>query len=1033
MLHVMTGWRRSELVPGIYDEVVTGRLESQLARLAANLVPAVEQLGRTSDVTAPVAAMLRDAIDAALDEHSDDHEATLALASEILAVASRHAPRVLGPQADWRLVQARLRSVIETPATDLARPLGSLYRSKLIANAEGDQLLDHLRSEFDSADHVDLLCAFVKLSGVEKLRRELERHCVERGRRLRVLTTTYMGASEQVAIERLARLSNAHVKISYDEEVTRLHAKAWLFHRRSGVSTAYVGSSNLSHAAQTDGLEWNVRVAETEQPGLVAEVRETFEQYWDDAHQFEAYDPTTETHRVRLARALAPTRREAGPDVIIELEPKPFQKPILEELAAARRLGRHRNLVVAATGTGKTVMAALDYRELYRVGAVDSLLFVAHRREILEQSIAIFRSALLLRDFGELLHQYEKPAVGRHVFASIDSLGEGATIDPSAYDMVIVDEAHHSSARTWDDLLTRVRPRELLGLTGTPERADGLDYERHFPRPWVGNLRVWNAIPNALVPFRYYMLDVGGVDLRDVKWSRGRYADDELSSKLIDAADIFVSRAIRALRDHVGRPSEIRAIAFCCDKAHAQAVSQRFGGEGYSTAVLDETTPRQARRDARRDLDAGRVQILCVVDLYNEGVDVPNVNTLFFFRPTESATVFLQQLGRGLRRTTTKAELVVFDLTGRHRLEFRFDRRLRALLGHTPRELREFVDKGMGKLPSGCHFHFDEVAREDVLEQIRRAVPTDVRGIREMLRDPAHAALTLEQFLRETDVELGDLFGSDRGWTLLRRGLGLDARSLSPGEEAALENVPKLLHVGDETRLRAWERLAALDRPATSREERITAMLFVILYGKQLAASEDAWAQWVSQPVLRDEIAALVPILRARNAVLADPHELDHVIPLQLHARYLGVEMSAAFGQRSSKGEFRDYYTGVETTGRGRYDLLLVTLEKSASKKEHLRYRDFPLNELRFHWQSKARTTRVSREGRRHLDPVREGCVPLLFVRERDDDRPGITAAFQYLGPVSPDGDDGERPISIEWRLRFPMPSVLVARGRVAA
>jgi len=395
--------------------------------------------------------------------------------------------------------------------------------------------------------------------------------------------------------------------------------------------------------------------------------------------------------------------------------------------------------------------------------------------------------------------------------------------------------------------------------------------------------------------------------------------------------------------------------------------------------------------------------------------------------------VFLQQLGRGLRRTTTKAELVVFDLTGRHRLEFRFDRRLRALLGHTPRELREFVDKGFGRLPSGCHFHFDEVAREDVLEQIRRAVPTDLRGIREMLRDPAHAGLTIGQFLHETDVELGDLYGSDRGWTLLRRGLGIDTRPLAPGEEAALENVPKLLHVGDETRLGAWQRLAALHKPATPRDERVAAMLFVVLYGKQLATREDAWLQWASQPVLREEIAALVPVLRSRNAVLADPHELDQVIPLRLHARYLGVELSAAFDQRSTKGEFRDYYTGVETTGNGAYDLLLVTLEKSAAKKEHLKYRDFPLNELRFHWQSKARTTRSSREGKRHLNPAAEGCVPLLFVREREDDRPGITAAFQYLGPVLPDGNDGERPISIEWKLRFSMPSELVTRGRVAA
>ena len=276
--------------------------------------------------------------------------------------------------------------------------------------------------------------------------------------------------------------------------------------------------------------------------------------------------------------------------------------------------------------------------------------------------------------------------MGRHVFASIDSLGEGTPIDPTLFDMVILDEAHHSGADTWSALLSALHPRELVGLTGTPERADGIDYEHHFPRPWIGNLRVWNAIPHALVPFRYYMLDVEGADLRDVSWSRaGRYVTDELSTKLVHAADVFVRRAARALAEHVARPKELRALAFCVDRRHAETIAERFARDGYTTRVLTEDTQRNERRAARHDLDSGRVQILCVVDLYNEGVDVPNVNTLFFFRPTESATVFLQQLGRGLRRTATKAELVVFDLTGRNRLEFRFDRRLRALLGHTPR------------------------------------------------------------------------------------------------------------------------------------------------------------------------------------------------------------------------------------------------------------------------------------------------------------------------------------------------------------
>ena len=1029
----MAGWRRSELKAGVYDEIVSARLDRQLAALGAPFEVYRSALTVSEPIGAVLESLLGDGLALALAELKADSAKGLALAEALLAVLHSHAPRVFERDDELRLNAERLTAIVARPAQAPERPRGSLHASSLIVNAEGDQLLEHLRSEFDSADSVDLLCAFIKLSGFEKFRTEIERHCDGRGRSLRVLTTTYMGASDVLAIERLAALPNATVKISYDENTTRLHAKAWIFHRASGFSTAFVGSSNLSHAAQTDGLEWNVRMTQSDQPALVAQMQETFDQYWADAHQFERYAPGNDAQRVRLTRALSPDARyDSSEDLLFEIEPRDFQKPVLEELTAARELGRHRNLMVAATGTGKTVMAALDYRSLRQAGRVETLLYVAHRREILEQARRIFRNVLQMRDFGELLYHGERPAIQRHVFASIDSLGDGSAIDPGAFDHVILDEAHHAAADSWEKLLDRVAPKELLGLTGTPERADGLDYERHFPRPWIGNLRVWNAIPHALVPFRYYMLDVEGADLRDLTWTAGRYAPDQLAGRLVGAAEAFVLRAVRAVSECIGRRSEMRAIAFCVNVRHAEEVARRFKDCGFSTQVVTGSTDSVERRGARGDLDAGRVQVLCVVDIYNEGVDVPNVNTLFFFRPTESATVFLQQFERGLRRAPGKAELVVFDLTGRQHLQFLFDQRLRSLLGHTPRELAEFVSKGFGRLPAGCLLRFDEQVREDVIAQMRRAIPSDQAGIRALLREPAHAELSLAAFLRETDVALDDVYRKDRSWWQLRQSAGLDARTVGEEERAALENVHKLIHVGDERRLGMWARLASLESPVDEADRRLARMLFAVLYGKEIGAGTRAEALWAEHGLLREEIAALVPILRELNAVLTPPHALAPEIPLALHARYLGVELSAAFDHRTREGNFRDYYTGVELTHGKKFDLLLVTLDKAAATKEHLRYRDFPLNEKRFHWQSKARTTRESPEGRRHLDPARYSVTPLLFVRERADERAGVTMAFRYLGPVDPDGADGERPITIEWRLRYAMPREVLVAGRVA-
>ena len=342
------------------------------------------------------------------------------------------------------------------------------------------------------------------------------------------------------------------------------------------------------------------------------------------------------------------------------------------------------------------------------------------------------------------------------------------------------------------------------------------------------------------------MLDVEGADLRDLAWTAGRYAPDQLAGRLVGAAEAFVQRAVRAVTEYVARPTEMRGIAFCANVRHAEEVARRFIDCGFSTQVVTGATDRVERRGARRDLDAGRVQVLCVVDIYNEGVDVPNVNTLFFFRPTESATVFLQQFGRGLRRAPGKPELVVFDLTGRQHIQFRFDRRLRSLLGHTPRELGEFVSKGFGRLPAGCLLRFDEQVRDDVIAQMRRAIPTDQAGIRALLREPAHAGLSLASFLRETDVELDDVYRKDRSWWGLRASAGLDRRAVDEEERAALENVHKLTHVGDERRLGMWARLTSGQPPLDEADRRLARMLFAVLYGKELGAGAGSDALWAS-------------------------------------------------------------------------------------------------------------------------------------------------------------------------------------------
>ncbi len=1007
----------------MYDEVVSASLERSLKAFQPQQFD-LRDISEDSDIDEQLVALVRDAARIAISSRKKSDQ-KLALAESIL---HQLAGEGVFDEDELQLRPQLLRQISATAngqVLKLEPPRGSLLSSQLIANAHGENILDHLSSEFQSADRIDLLCSFIKLSGLDRVRGLIERHC-SRGRKLRVLTTTYMRATDPKAIEVLHRLG-AEIRISYDESHTRLHAKAWIFHRESAYSTAYVGSSNLSHAAQTEGLEWNVRVAEAEQPDLLQRMVEVFDSYWHDPDKFEHFDGGSVACQ-RLRRSLAEPERQGG-RLTFKLEPKDWQKPILRELTKARSVGRHKNLVVAATGTGKTLIAAFDFECLFGRGDVKTLLFVAHRKEILEQAREAFRHVLQRPSFGELWVDGKKPADWQHVFASIQSLTSDPPM-PAHFQYVVVDEVHHAAAKSYDALLSELEPLELVGLTATPERADGRLYEKHFPRPYVGNLRLWDAIPHVLVPFRYFVLDTEGVDLASAKWNGG-YVDSDLSQRLITAADLWIRTMLRALRDHVARPERIRALAFCVDKAHASVVADRLSRDlGLSARALTDETPSDQRCCAKEDLLSGRVQVLCVVDLFNEGVDIPDVNTLFLLRPTESATVFVQQFGRGLRRSRDKDLLTVFDLTGRQHLSFRFDRQLRALLGHTPRELRAFVEKGLGRLPSGCVIHFEERRQHEILESLKRAVPTDVRGMRELLREHSAQGWTLGQFLEETEIDLFDLYRDGRSWSSLRQEAGLETGTTDELERSALKNVQKLLEVDDLLRLELWHRLIEGEAPQTEAERRLAAMLMVCLYGPIRAAHLDrVLEQWRGHGVLRDELRQLQPVLLARAESLPRDTSLPSEVPILLHARYLDLELSVALGVTTrSDGKYRHFYTGVEKVCDGRYDLLLVTLEKGDVAEEHLRYKDFPLNERLFHWQSQASTRQADPTGRRHVEPSLHEVTPLLFVRERRKDGRGVTCAFRFLGAVSPERVHGERPISIEWRLDTPLRSEWVRR-----
>ncbi len=507
-----------------------------------------------------------------------------------------------------------------------------------------------MKAEIHSSDSIDVVMAFVRWSGIRPLIDALRRHR-QAGKRVRIVTTTYTNSTELRALDELAAIG-AEIKVSYDLASTRLHAKAWLFHRNSGYSTAYIGSSNLTHSAMVTGLEWNVRVSGVRNPDVVAKMAAVFESYWASGDfvvfDHEQFRERTAVEEHDLGIVLSP----------IEIELRPFQERLLEQIELARSVGHHRNLLVSATGTGKTVMAAVDYARLRTRLPRDRLLFVAHRGEILEQSRATFRHALRDAAFGEMWVGGQRPSRFEHVFASIQSLesppGSSRSIRST------------STSSSWMSSTTlpprRIRcswiasdPRELLGMTATPERADGLDILRYFDGRMAAELRIWDTIDQQyLVPFSYFGVH-DGMDLTDVPWKRGSGYDPTALTNVLTADHAWARRVIEQVRLKTADPRAIKALGFCVTIAHARFMAEQFRAAGISAVAVWGDSPTTERTDSLRDLASGRVNVVFTVDLFNEGVDVPNVDTLLMLRPTESPTLFLQQLGRGLRPRSRQA------------------------------------------------------------------------------------------------------------------------------------------------------------------------------------------------------------------------------------------------------------------------------------------------------------------------------------------------------------------------------------------
>ena len=927
-----------------------------------------------------------------------------------------------------------------------------VVEKKLIVNSDKGNLLRELVKSMNECVRFYFSVAFINFSGLQLLLDPLK-EAEQKGIKGKIITSTYLNFTDAKALEKIKEFQNVDLKVFVTDKEIGFHTKAYIFEYQDSYKVI-IGSSNITQSALKSNIEWNVEIITKEHGRFIQDVLKEYDGLWNmSAEADQAFISRYE----EFLKSLKNTQKTH--QLIYEnkqyIVQNRMQKRATENLERLRSFGEKKALVIAATGTGKTYMSAFDVKNV----KPRRLLFIVHREEILKKAKDTFEMLLPNEGFtfGLLTGNHKQKHVD-YVFATIQTISKCFhEFERDEFDYLIIDEAHHATSPTYQTVFDYFEPQFTLGMTATPERSDGYNVFDLFDNNVALEVRLHEALEDELViPFHYFgITDIDGVDLSDVDIDNITEITKRL--KVNERVDFIIEKM-----DFYGHDGEKRkGLGFCVSIEHAQYMASEFNKRGYKSIFLYGADAPEKREQyiQRLEDDQDELEFIFTVDIFNEGVDIPSINTVLMLRPTNSPIIFIQQLGRGLRKHADKSFLTVLDYIGNHQKTFLIALALNGSRYYDKESLKVAVATGFANIPGCTHIQMDKISQDRILEQIDKENFNSMKYLKEEYGefkklnqgripyllldylkydgapDPVKfinrektylsfvAKVEKNEYLKElllneafeaTMKELSSKLPLKRIYEFVILRYLLDHEEINL--EMAKQQVLKMIdHVDDDSILHAFECLNQnyYDSGQLKNKPKL------VQFSNGILTKTDSLTNLLENEEYRKFIDDIITygIFRYEKDFKREYYGVPH---FKLYEQYQMIDAALLSNYRKIHSSFR----GSGLLANGNEYFLFIDLHKEDDVKESINYKDKFINPHEFQWQSVNNTTQQSERGKNIIFNQQRGIHLHLFIRKYKE-MDGKTEPYIYIGKGNSVEFEGDKPITVRMELENEVPSNL--------